>query len=210
MNRGTGLFIIGTCTGLLFGLGALIVREKQHGTFDTKLVQQYEAERLAHSIALAEWKASEDANLVLYNYYLNSTGILQSEIKRLKALPPRVEYVEVHIKVPVEVEVKVPYFSKPRHFKSLEEFTPWLENWHAKFDAEHPGARKDPNYDCDKYCMQLISDAALDGFILGFVLDSQRAHMIVAAIIGNDLYFVEPQTAPFIFHIWEGQFWVVD
>lgn len=180
------------------------ISENKHRTYEVKLWQDYQDEKAAHESAMAEWRQSEDALSTLTKLYEGTVTQLQNEVLRLKNLPPEIEYKYVEVKVPVNVNV--PVYTKPQYFSNLNELSTWVNNWTLNIEG---GVFDIKGFDCDDYSIHMVTDAALDGYIIGFVIDTARKHMLVAAIIGNDIYFIEPQTkaiAPTL----DGVYWVVE
>jgi len=119
---------------------------------------------------------------------------------------PVVRYVERVEKVPIEL----------RDFSDLEELKRWLED---KMNVttiyfQLPSTE----VDCDDYALDMQHKALADGYIMSFEVigrseynalfkaklpDSQSLHAINSAIIGNDVYYIEPQTGEvaFVVHL---------
>lgn len=99
-----------------------------------------------------------------------------------------------------------------RDFDTTEELENWLcENHIDEAVMLYASGRR---FDCDDYARRLIKDARADGFQLWFqvllpdyrrpdngerVTDSDEAHALCSVIIGNGLYFIEPQTDDYWF-----------
>lgn len=88
-----------------------------------------------------------------------------------------------------------------REFTSLDELKAWLaeddtDRWIYLVVGEDGVARRDINYDCDDYALQLQRRAAMSGFMISVTIieEQGRPHMINLACIGNDIYYIEPQT----------------
>lgn len=88
-----------------------------------------------------------------------------------------------------------------REFTSLEE----LKSWLAEDDTNeciHLVVGEDGvcplnvKYDCDDYALQLQRQAARSGFLMSVTIieEQGKPHMINLACIGNDIYYIEPQT----------------
>ncbi|MDH5695994.1 MAG: hypothetical protein OEZ00_05250 [Dehalococcoidia bacterium] len=103
----------------------------------------------------------------------------------------RVVIKEVVVEKPIEL----------CEFTSLEELKTWL----AEDDTDeyvHLVAGKDgvcrqsDKYDCDDYAFQLQRRAAESGFLMSVVIIQKQGkpHMINLTCIGNDIYYIEPQT----------------
>ncbi|MCJ7828540.1 MAG: hypothetical protein MUP81_02235 [Dehalococcoidia bacterium] len=79
----------------------------------------------------------------------------------------------------------------PKEFESLETLKAWLmqDNTESAFTDT-----TDINYDCDDYARGLMRNALEDGYLISTQIDIFKAHMFNSAMIGNDIYFIEPQT----------------
>ena len=106
----------------------------------------------------------------------------------------KIEYVDRvvkhYIEKPVEVEVVKEVPRQLNYFASLEE----LQDWLKKDETDTPIASY-PNSDCDDYAYELQQRALKDGFIISTELDWKKSeyHMLNSALIGKDIYFIEPQ-----------------
>jgi len=113
-----------------------------------------------------------------------------------------VEYIERGKSVPVEL----------RNFSDLEELKQWLEDRKNVTTVRF----QSPNVtvDCDDYALEMQYKALADGFIMSFEIigeseynalfktplpPSQSLHAINLVIIGNDAYYIEPQTGEIVF-----------
>ncbi len=113
-----------------------------------------------------------------------------------------VEYIERVKRVPVEL----------RNFSDLGELKQWLEDemnvTAIRFQLSNT------EVDCDDYSLEMQNRALADGYIISFELigrseynalfstklpPSQSLHAINLAIIGNDVYYIEPQTGEVAF-----------
>ncbi len=124
---------------------------------------------------------------------------------------PQVEYVEVleirtvdqyitEIKeVIVEKEVIIEKTTELREFASLKELEEWLANdttnaLHLIFGGEE-GLNINPEFeDCDDYAYALQKAAEKDGLRTSVQIDTRRQHALNSVFIGNNVYFIEPQT----------------
>jgi len=81
--------------------------------------------------------------------------------------------------------------ANPREFESLDELNAWL----AKDDTDSTlyifGSGCLVNYDCDDYATALVQNALLDGYSVSAQIVGN--HMLNSTIIGNKIYFIEPQ-----------------
>ncbi len=114
-----------------------------------------------------------------------------------------VEYVERTRKVPVEL----------RDFNDLEELKRWLVGMDMNTTTiffQLPGV----TIDCDDYALAMQHKALTSGRIMSFEVISrseynavfksklppgQSLHAINLVIIGNDVYYIEPQTSEIVF-----------
>lgn len=85
-------------------------------------------------------------------------------------------------------------------FASLEELRGWLakddiDKYVYLFCDDDGVARLSGRYDCDDYALELQYRAAVSGFLLSATIINGPVgpHMINMAVIGNDIYYVEPQ-----------------
>jgi preprotein translocase subunit SecG len=80
----------------------------------------------------------------------------------------------------------------PKEFKSVDELKAWL----AQDDTDNTlyifGVGCISNYDCDDYAVALVRNALSDGYLVS--LQIERDHVLNSTIIGNKIYFIEPQT----------------
>jgi len=88
----------------------------------------------------------------------------------------------------------------PREFQSLDELKSWLaeDNTNAihLISGEYAweGTWVDPDYDCDDYATTLMRNALEDGYLVSTQISVFTQHMLNSTIIGNRIYFIEPQT----------------
>ena len=145
-------------------------------------------------------------------------GYIGQEVYEPKVIvEEKIEYVEKPIKelivqveeriVEVPVEVPVEVSQKLRDFESTEELEAWLEeNYIDQAVMLYASGKK---FDCDDYALRLIKDADKDGYrmflqviyhpyrkpLTGEVASRKGAnHAVCSVIIGNNVYFIEPQT----------------
>ena len=120
-----------------------------------------------------------------------------------------IEYRDIINYVDREV-IKEVIVEKPielREFTSLEELKAWLveddtDEYVYLVAGEDGVLRTSDKYDCDDYALQLQRRAAKSGFLMSAtIIEKQgKSHMINLAIIGNDIYYIEPQTDQVWFH----------
>ena len=105
--------------------------------------------------------------------------------------------VIVEKEVVVEKEVIVEKPVELREFASLKELKEWLrsdntDRVHLIFGNE--GTRVNPDFDCDDYAYTLQKAAEKDGYLISIQVDTMKRHGLNNTFIGNDIYFIEPQT----------------
>ena len=131
------------------------------------------------------------------------------EVEVVKWKDPGREFVYLEAEPVIEiVEVAV----ELRNFESTEELENWLSENHIDEAVMLYASGK--RFDCDDYARRLIKDARADGFQLWLqvllpdyrrldtgerVTESDQAHALCSAIIGDRLYFIEPQTDDYWF-----------
>jgi hypothetical protein len=108
-----------------------------------------------------------------------------------------VHYVDREVVKEVLVEKPVEF----RQFNSLEELEAWLAeddtNEYVYLFAGKDGVcRPSDKYDCDDYALQLQLRAANSGFLISVTVikEQGKPHMINLACIGNNIYYIEPQS----------------
>ena len=121
--------------------------------------------------------------------------------------------VEKEVYIPVEkVIVKSIEISRPlRHFQDLDELEQWLGNEVSKITLEVVDDETDERiitFDCDDYAIELQEGALRDGYLMSFEvirpveynalfkqhqLPKDAIHAINSVIIGNEIYYAEPQ-----------------
>ena len=59
-------------------------------------------------------------------------------------------------------------------------------------------------YDCDDYALELQRRASKDGYLMSVTIieKDDQPHMINLVTIGNDVYYIEPQTDEVWFYIY--------
>lgn len=118
--------------------------------------------------------------------------------------------VEVIQEVSVEVIKRVPV--KLRYFKGTDELEKFLEESDADYrvyiKASKDGIIDFRKYDCEDYAIALRNQAHAKGFHMSIqvvwhyrrpdtgelVMRYQEGHALNSTIIGNEMYFIEPQT----------------
>ena len=104
------------------------------------------------------------------------------------------------------------------HFQNVVELEQWLANFgelDIRFDvAEEETGQLIKEFDCDDYALRLQEEALRDGYIISFeVIRSEEyndlfkqkhlprgaIHAVNSVIVGNEVYYVEPQTHEIVF-----------
>ncbi len=122
-----------------------------------------------------------------------------------KQIEYQIGYVDVIREVVKEVTVEKP--TEQREFSSKEE----LEEWLAEDDdvetvfffiADSGAEMSSDKYDCDDFALDLQSRASKDGFLMSITIIRKygQHHMINLVTIGNDVYYIEPQTDEISFY----------
>jgi len=138
---------------------------------------------------------SSVANVLAYNHL--------SKLITTSYHQPETSYVEVPDLVSREIIVEK-LVEKPiemREFVSLEELVDWLEqddtdstlHFTGTVDfSNNPGS----NYDCDDFAYRLQKNALAEGYLMSteIIVKKGKQHMINSTGIGNNIYFIEPQT----------------
>jgi hypothetical protein len=79
----------------------------------------------------------------------------------------------------------------PKEFASLSELKAWLDKDDTDTAFYIFGTGCLEYYDCDDYATALVYNALADGYSVS--LQIEGSHMLNSTIIGNDIYFIEPQ-----------------
>ena len=113
-----------------------------------------------------------------------------------------VKYVERVTSIPIEL----------RNFTDLEELKQWIEDRNKITTVLFQSA--DTLVDCDDYAFELQQNALADGYVMSFQiiepdkynslfessqLPLNTLHAINLVIIGNNAYYIEPQTGEIVF-----------
>ncbi len=110
-----------------------------------------------------------------------------------------IEYRDVVREVVKEVTVEKPI--EQTEFSSEEELKKWLAEDDAKttvyFFVRADGTEgSSDKYDCDDYALALQRRASKDGYLMSVTIieKNDQPHMINLVTMGNDVYYIEPQT----------------
>ena len=82
--------------------------------------------------------------------------------------------------------------ANPRQFESLAELNAWLAEDDSDTTLYIFGSGCLSEYDCDDYAAALVYNALSDGYAVSTQIVGN--HMLNSTIIGNDIYYIEPQT----------------
>lgn len=104
-----------------------------------------------------------------------------------------IEYRDVVKEVTVEKPVE------QKEFSSKEQLIEWLgedDNTTAVIFSPGDGEASDNEFDCDDYALNLQQRALKDGFLMSTTITEKdgQLHMINLTVIGNEVYYIEPQT----------------
>ena len=138
-----------------------------------------------------------------------TTTVIESGVECRLVERHTVQYVDKPVTVVRNIERVQRIPAELRNFNDLEELEQWLvavsKNTTTAY-LQLPGAK----IDCDDYALDLQRKALADGYILSFEIisrseynavfenelpSSQGLHAINLAIIGNNAYYIEPQTS---------------
>ncbi|MFC1990060.1 response regulator [Chloroflexota bacterium] len=126
--------------------------------------------------------------------------IVEKEVVREVEITKEVVKKEIEYRdIVKEVTVEKPI--KQSEFASLEELKKWLAEKSVTksifFFVIPDGTQASSNkYDCDDYALDLQKRALEDGYLMSAsIIEKQgQQHMINLVTIGNDIYYIEPQT----------------
>ena len=147
-------------------------------------------------VILACLLGSNVINVAGYNHLssLIAAGYHQPETSYIEEVPDLVSreiIVEKLVEKPIEL----------REFASLEELTGWLEQDDTDSTLHFTGTVDfttdlGSNYDCDDFAYRLQKNALADGYLMSteIIVKKRMQHMINSTAIGNNIYFIEPQT----------------
>jgi len=80
----------------------------------------------------------------------------------------------------------------PKEFGSVDELKAWLAEDDTDSTLYIFGAGCLANYDCDDYAVALVRNALRDGYSVSLQVEGN--HVLNSTIIGNKIYFIEPQS----------------
>jgi hypothetical protein len=79
----------------------------------------------------------------------------------------------------------------PKEFGSVSELKAWLAQDDTDSTLYIFGAGCVSLYDCDDYAVALVYNALADGYSVSLQVEDK--HMLNSTVIGNNIYFIEPQ-----------------
>jgi hypothetical protein len=80
----------------------------------------------------------------------------------------------------------------PTEFTSVDELKAWLAQDDTDSTLYIYGSGLIAEYDCDDYALALVRNALAAGYAVSLQIEGD--HMLNSTIIGNEIYFIEPQT----------------
>ncbi len=186
------LFIMAILT-LVFCAGGYLVQ----ATFKPQVIVEHEIHTVYEVIERVEYELVEK---VVY--------------EPVEKVIERIVYEPVEKVIIKRIETPKPL----RHFQDPEELEQWLGNIEVldiRFDMVNQETNQHiKRFDCDDYALRLQEKALRDGYIMSFevvrrveyndlfkhkqILDS-TIHAANSVIIGNEVYYVEPQTHEVVF-----------
>ena len=88
-----------------------------------------------------------------------------------------------------------------KEFVSLQKLVDWLEQDETDSTLHFTGTvdfstNLGSNYDCDDFAYRLQKNALAEGYLMSteIIVKRGKQHMINSTSIGNNIYFIEPQT----------------
>jgi hypothetical protein len=112
--------------------------------------------------------------------------------------------------------IGTPVMSKERlkSFDNVGSIRVWLNQWQyvpsQEWTTINGTTTFDPQAnDCDKYSLQMVESGINDGYVFGLVVNAGQAHVLVMTLVGNQVYFIEPQDKS-VFKVLNGNYWRLD
>lgn len=125
-----------------------------------------------------------------YDNAIKQVWQLEAELDYYKPSYQRLKEAYNHLlRSPKEVVVEKEVFLQLDYFETLEELEAWLAQDNVdKLKPSHP------DFDCDDFAYALQRHAARAGYFISTEIIRQkgRNHMINSALIGDEIYFIEP------------------
>jgi hypothetical protein len=107
---------------------------------------------------------------------------------------PEIRYVNHIIETPAETEKEIIVQEvplRPRQFNSVDELKAWLAEDDTDSTIYIFGFGCLDTYDCEDYARALMINALKDGYLVSIQWEDN--HALNSTIIGNSVYFIEPQ-----------------
>ena len=155
--------------------------------------------------------AAVSASILIFTHEpVTASVIIEKEVIREVEVIKEVEVVKEVVKTEIEYRdvirevVEEVIIEKPtelREFSSEEELKKWV--WDDPtdtnvyiWDAPDSTERSSDNYDCDDFALDLQRKASEDGFLMSVTIidKDDQPHMLNLVTIGNEIYYIEPQT----------------
>ncbi|MFC2070467.1 response regulator [Chloroflexota bacterium] len=152
------------------------------------------------SVAVTVISAIAATIFILTNEPVEDVVIVEKEVLREVEVEKEVVKTEVEYRDIIE-EVIVERPIEQREFATKEELGGWLAEDDPKgvsfnFVDSDGNKLSSDEYDCDDYALALQRRASKDGYLMSVTttMKNNQLHMINLAIIGNEVYHIEPQT----------------
>jgi len=142
---------------------------------------------------------SSVANVLAYNQLSSLITASYSQPETSYVEVPDLVYREIIVEKLVEKLVEKPI--ELREFVSLQKLADWLEQDDTDSTLYLAGtvdfsASLGSKYDCDDFAYRLQKSALAEGYLMSteIIVKKGAQHMINSTSIGNNIYFIEPQT----------------
>ena len=144
-----------------------------------------------------------------------TTSVVEPRVECRLVERHTVQYVDRPVTVVHNIEQVQRIPTELRNFNDLEELKQWLVAVDTNTTTVY-FQLPDATVDCDDYALDLQHKALTDGYIISFEVigrgeynavfkgespPSQSLHAINLAIIGNNAYYIEPQTDEVVFAV---------
>ncbi len=152
------------------------------------------------SIVVTVVAAIAAAVFILTSEPVTDIVVVEQEVVRevevvKEVVEKEIEYRDIVKEVTVEKPIE------QREFTSKEELVEWLaeddDTIKVYFFTRTDGTEASSDeYDCDDYALELQKRALRDGYLMSTTIIEKEGqpHMINLATIGNEIYYIEPQT----------------
>ncbi len=142
---------------------------------------------------------SSVANVLAYNQLSSPITASYSQPETSYVEVPDLASKEIIVEKLVEKLVEKPM--ELREFVSLQKLVDWLEQDDTDSTLYFTGtvdfsASLGSNYDCDDFAYRLQKSTLAEGYLMSteIIVKKGKQHMINSTSIGNNIYFIEPQT----------------